>query len=91
MKAKAIISVVLLLFVGISVVALIMKKSATAPSDGQVESTDAAGQSPADRVIVYYFHGTTRCPTCLKLEEYRKRRSSSYLRMNCSPGGSSGR
>jgi hypothetical protein len=26
----------------------------------------------ADRVIVYYFHGTRRCANCLKFEEYSK-------------------
>ena len=25
-----------------------------------------------DKVIVYYFHGSFRCPTCHKLEEYSK-------------------
>ena len=26
--------------------------------------------TPAQKVIVYYFHGTNRCPTCLKMEAY---------------------
>lgn len=25
-----------------------------------------------DRVIVYYFHGTARCPSCMKIEKYTK-------------------
>jgi len=24
------------------------------------------------QVVVYYFHGTMRCPTCYKLEQYSK-------------------
>lgn len=32
-----------------------------------------AGQSnPSAKVIAYYFHGTFRCPTCHKLEQYSK-------------------
>jgi hypothetical protein len=32
-----------------------------------------AGESnPAAKVIAYYFHGTMRCPTCHKLEQYSK-------------------
>jgi hypothetical protein len=28
--------------------------------------------NPTAKVIVYYFHGTFRCPTCHKLEQYSK-------------------
>lgn len=28
--------------------------------------------SPVNNVIVYYFHGNLRCPTCHKLEQYSK-------------------
>ena len=28
--------------------------------------------NPAAKVIAYYFHGTARCPTCYKLEQYSK-------------------
>lgn len=31
-----------------------------------------AEQSPSSRVIAYYFHGTFRCPSCHKLEQYAK-------------------
>jgi len=30
------------------------------------------GQAPSTKVIAYYFHGTFRCPTCHKLEQYSK-------------------
>ena len=30
------------------------------------------GQTPSSKVIAYYFHGTFRCPTCRKLEQYSK-------------------
>jgi thiol-disulfide isomerase/thioredoxin len=29
-----------------------------------------AGDAPADRVVVMYFHRTQRCPTCLKMGSY---------------------
>ena len=32
----------------------------------------ADGQTPSTKVIAYYFHGTMRCPTCHKLEQYSK-------------------
>jgi len=32
----------------------------------------AAGGRKDAHVIVYYFHGTSRCPTCYKLEQYSK-------------------
>ncbi len=31
-----------------------------------------AEQAPSSKVIAYYFHGTFRCPTCHKLEQYAK-------------------
>lgn len=32
-----------------------------------------AADSPASgKVVAYYFHGTARCPTCHKLEQYSK-------------------
>lgn len=33
-------------------------------------SVFAAEDKPAAKVIAYYFHGTARCPTCYKLEQY---------------------
>ena len=35
-------------------------------------SAFAAEDKPAVKVIAYYFHGTMRCPTCHKLEQYSK-------------------
>ena len=35
-------------------------------------SAFAAADKPAAKVIAYYFHGTARCPTCYKLEQYSK-------------------
>ncbi len=75
MKLKTVVSIVLLLFVAASIVALIVKQSgdssATSPGAGAgVEATEAGSLS--DGVIVYYFHGNMRCPTCNTLEAYSK-------------------
>jgi cytochrome c2 len=32
----------------------------------------AAGDAKAAQVVAYYFHGTARCPTCHKLEQYSR-------------------
>ena len=72
MKLKTIITVVLLLFIGISVVALIVKQSRDAPEAGTVGDVVTSEQLPDNRLVVYYFHGNVRCPTCNTLEAYSK-------------------
>ncbi len=37
-----------------------------------ISSYTYAEQAPPSKVIAYYFHGTVRCPTCYKLEQYSK-------------------
>jgi thiol-disulfide isomerase/thioredoxin len=66
MKSKNIVTIVLWLFVGASVVAL----AARGLRQGQHEQADAQTAAIKDGVIVYYFHGNTRCPTCRKIESY---------------------
>lgn len=31
---------------------------------------DGAPAGQATKIVAYYFHGTARCPTCIKLESY---------------------
>ncbi len=38
----------------------------------QIGPAFAGQDAKADKVIAYYFHGTSRCPTCYKLEQYSK-------------------
>ena len=33
---------------------------------------DAAPAGKATKIMAYYFHGTARCPTCMKLESYTR-------------------
>ena len=71
MKIKLIVTILLLVFVAASLVAVFMKNSGE--SDGEkaaelaVETNVEAGDS---KIIVYYFHGNARCKTCLTIEMY---------------------
>jgi hypothetical protein len=49
--------------------------AADAPAKDDVKSeapakADAPANTPADRVVVMYFHRTQRCPTCLRMGSY---------------------
>ena len=86
MRHKTVVSAVLLLFVAASVVYLVFSESRTTgelesqdadESTGVVASASGSqpdGPSPgellAHKVVVYYFHGSFRCPTCRKFEVY---------------------
>lgn len=72
MKLKTVISTVLLLFVAISLVALIVKQTGDTPPAITSQQPLTNEQSQNDRLIVYYFHGNKRCPTCNTLEAYSK-------------------
>jgi hypothetical protein len=79
MKGKKIAAGLLLLFVAVSVAYLIMSETGTKPDtdeilpweiEEQAPETAAAETANPDRVIVYYFHGNTRCNTCRTIEAY---------------------
>jgi hypothetical protein len=82
MKAKSIVTVLLLAFVVASLAFLIFK--GTGDKSASSESAEPASQQIAQQkgssknvgvdnvVIVYYFHGDTRCNTCRKIEAYTK-------------------
>jgi hypothetical protein len=81
MKAKTIVTIALLLFAGASVAYLIttevrsgLMPTATDSDAAQVDEPAAEVLEPtksdASKVVVYYFHGTARCMTCRKFEQY---------------------
>ncbi|MHC4911399.1 MAG: nitrophenyl compound nitroreductase subunit ArsF family protein [Planctomycetota bacterium] len=81
MKAKTIVTIALLLFAGSSVAYLIttevrsgLMSPATDSDVPEVEKSAAEAlestKSTASKVVVYYFHGTARCMTCRKFEQY---------------------
>ena len=87
MKAKKIITVVLLAFVVASVAYLVIKESggiSSAPArpdtNEQTTVTEEEPQIPGAsekkitnfKVVAYYFHGNMRCMTCRTIEAYAK-------------------
>ncbi len=68
---KQIATAALILFVLASAGYLIMKNLGGTPAN---VSTGDTGQNIApgsgDKLVVYYFHGTARCDTCMKIEAY---------------------
>ncbi len=68
MKIKLIVTILLLVFVAASLVALFMKSGG-----GESDMEGAAETALADsgtNYIFYYFHGNARCKTCLTIEMY---------------------
>jgi hypothetical protein len=66
-KIKLIVTIVLLIFVAASLVAVFLKNS----GDSNVESAaETAVADSGTKYIAYYFHGNARCKTCLTIEMY---------------------
>ncbi|MFH1514187.1 MAG: hypothetical protein ABIG42_01875 [bacterium] len=92
MKTKKILSVILIVFVVVSLGFLFAKESGknktTTSSDNSILSEEVTPDNPEaspdipievnasrdagteDKFIVYYFHITKRCATCLRIEKY---------------------
>ena len=73
-KAKEILTALLLLFVVATIAALLAKgrrQEPEQPADQSSSNSSApATVSLSDGLIAYYFHGEMRCATCQKIEEY---------------------
>ena len=76
MKPKIVFGIALLVFAGGSLGYLAVTELASGDGDlAPPEGARPAGASdeadlPADGVVVTYFYGGKRCPTCLKIEAY---------------------
>lgn len=78
MKTKTIISTVLLLFILASVTYLVVQEVRSGRQSPPARTNPQAVAVPNEpssepvlpEVVVYYFHGTARCPTCRKFESY---------------------
>jgi hypothetical protein len=75
MKAKTVVSIVLLAFVAVSVVYLVIKETgsrggAVVATEGIANGADVDAATADSKVIVYYFHGNKRCNTCRTIEAY---------------------
>ncbi len=80
MKAKKILTAVLLGFVAVSVVFAIVKETTkSAPSEQAdverpaVQKASAPVDVSPEKVIVYYFRTNVRCATCTKFETYSRK------------------
>ncbi len=66
---RTVITAILILFVLASVAYLVFDKSDTAVITDEVLSAEPVSANvTGDQVMVYYFHGDVRCPTCIKIE-----------------------
>lgn len=84
MNIKKIFTVVLLLFVAGSIGYMIVneKKTETVAPKERIEpvsKTENEDVQQDNQLIVYYFHGDQRCPTCHKLETYAKEALDAYF------------
>lgn len=79
MKAKTIITIVLLLFIFSSVAYLVVKEVRSAasqppPAETDLDTVAEAGGLPSkaddSKVVLYYFYGNVRCPICRKFESF---------------------
>jgi hypothetical protein len=66
MKPKLIVTLALGLFVAASVVYIVVGQADKGTSKPTVR---ADGKGPKERLVVYYFHRTKRCPGCKNLEK----------------------
>jgi len=66
---KTVIRIVLVLFVLASGFYLAVDRSENTAAKPDIAVTETASpEMPGDQVLVYYFHGDVRCPTCMKIE-----------------------
>lgn len=65
MKARTVVTALLILFVAASVAVMIFRGAGT-----EVADTPGAGSGKGDRLVAYYFHGNVRCQTCRTIEAY---------------------
>ena len=71
MKIKQVVTALLFLFIGVSVVFLIVDGKESEVSNKQESPADPSGIKNAElssAVIVYYFHTSFRCHSCKKIE-----------------------
>ncbi len=89
MDKKKIAGIVIGLFVAASVIVLIAKEMTKNTSTTQTKVETAAKSSENSQkhhIKVTYFHGTMRCPSCLKIEKYTKETVTSKFRAQMDSG-----
>lgn len=71
MKPKSLVTLVLLAFVAVSVIALIVKEFGNKSTVAETTANSIVNTAE-DRVVIYYFHGASRCVTCRTIEAYAR-------------------
>ncbi len=69
-----VLAIALIAFVLLSVGYVAFKYVSENAADSGADTTTAlaTGQVEPDKVVVYYFYGTARCDSCMKIEAYTK-------------------
>jgi uncharacterized Zn finger protein (UPF0148 family) len=76
MKSKQLLAAVLIIFVVASLAYMVIKESGT---NSDNVSSSGRNIEKGSHIVVYYFHGDVRCPTCHKLETYTKETLDKYF------------
>ena len=71
-KMKKIVTIVLGLFVAFSVVFLVAKETMKSTEESTSDVVEKSDDGKENRVNVYYFHTTFRCPSCNAIENHTK-------------------
>ena len=83
MPVKKIVSIVLMLFLGASILYLTISETNKPAQDSLSQKTQTTGQmdiAESGRVVTAtYYHGNTRCATCNKLETYSQEAINTHL------------
>ncbi len=88
MKAKKIVTAALLVFAAGSLGYMIIRESKSAPQAAPqtIVLSDVPEAEANQQIVVYYFHGDVRCPTCHKLESYAKESLDTYFAQDLADG-----
>ncbi len=76
MKPKKLVTAALLVFVVASLGYMVIRENKPVAATIQEIAHQA---EPNQQIMVYYFHGDVRCPTCHKLEQYAKEALDAYF------------
>ena len=69
MNTKAVVTIVLLIFIAASIIYLGVGGTVDEYAQSEVEPAQVAAEN-SHRVVTYYYHGNRRCVTCQKIEAY---------------------
>lgn len=81
MKNKQIITIILLVFVVGSVLAMVYKEFQSPPQETPANEEAVSGeQGKAHQIVAYYFYGNQRCPTCRNIEAYTQESLNTHFK-----------